>query len=376
MKQINYKFIVREDFTKLNGESPIYLRLTKQNKKKDVSINLSVDKKYWDPKKQEIRKAFPDKQKELVVFKNRALRIYNDCLYNEENIDINDFAERFTAGISSDSFTEYILKYINSIKYKISKETYKTYNTQVSKILLYKNPIGFNQINETLVINYEKWMYAKGNNKVTVAKSLSMLRTFTNHAVQDNYLKENGFKNIKISKGVGKREFLTLNELQKLEDTYNDPTLFNYQKNVLQFFLFCCYTGLRYTDVKNLRKSNINEGVLNLRMHKTEREVYIPLTKRAINLVPGNETKNKLFKVISNQKTNTYLTEIMSKAKIDKKISFHCARHTFATVSIEIGIPIEVIQTILGHTSVRTTQIYAKIISAVKTREMDKWNAI
>jgi site-specific recombinase XerD len=111
-------------------------------------------------------------------------------------------------------------------------------------------------------------------------------------------------------------------------------------------------------------------------MHKTEREVYIPLTKRAIDLLPKEDTSNKIFKVISNQKTNSYLTDIMSKATIDKKISFHCARHTFATVSIELGIPLEVIQTILGHTSVKTTQIYAKIISAVKTREMDKWNAI
>ncbi len=297
-------------------------------------------------------------------------------MYNDENISIIDFAERFTAGISCDSFTEYILKYIESIRYKISKETYKTYKTQVTKILQFKDPIGFNQVNETMVNNYEKWMYARGNNKVTIAKSLSMLRTFTNHAAQENYLKDNGFKNIKITRGVGKREFLTLNELQKLEAKFNDNSLLNHEKNVLQYFLFCCYTGLRYTDVMNLKKANINEGVLNIRMHKTEREVYIPLTKRAIDLLPKTDTSNKIFKVISNQKTNSYLTDIMSKAKIDKKISFHCARHTFATVSIELGIPLEVIQTILGHTSVKTTQIYAKIISAVKTREMDKWNAI
>jgi len=376
MEKINFGFILRVDFTKKNGECPIYLRLTQNQRKKDISINVSVDKKYWDPKKQEIRKAFPDKQKELVVYKNRAQKIYNDCLYKEENISIVDFAERFTAGISCDSFTEYILKYIESIKYKISKETYKTYKTQVTKILQYKNPIGFNQVNETMVNNYEKWMYARGNNKVTIAKSLSMLRTFTNHAAQENYLKDNGFKNIKISRGVGKREFLTLSELQKLEAKFNEGSLQSHEKNVLQYFLFCCYTGLRYTDVKNLTKANINEGVLNIRMHKTEREVYIPLTARAINLLPKTNTLTKIFKVISNQKTNSYLSDIMGKAEIAKKISFHCARHTFATVSIEIGIPLEVIQTILGHTSVKTTQIYAKIISAVKTREMGKWDAI
>jgi hypothetical protein len=216
MEKINFGFILRIDFTKKNGECPIYLRLTQNQKKKDISINLSVDKKYWDPKKQEIRKAFPDKQKELLVYKNRAQKIYKDCLYNDENISIIDFAERFTAGISCDSFTEYILKYIESIRYKISKETYKTYKTQVTKIFQFKDPIGFNQVNETMVNNYEKWMYVRGNNKVTIAKSLSMLRTFTNHAAQEKYLKDNGFKNIKITRGVGKREFLTLNELQKL----------------------------------------------------------------------------------------------------------------------------------------------------------------
>lgn len=376
MVKINFNFILRVDFTKKNGESPIYLRLTQNQKKKDISINLSVDKKYWDPKKQEIRNAFPEKQKELTVYKNRVRKIYQDALYNDESINIIDFAEKFSSGVSSESFSEYILNYLKSVKHKIADETYRTYKSQITKILQFKNPIGFNQVSESLVNNYEKWMYQKNNNKVTIAKSLSMLRTFARHALRENYIKEDPFKNIKIQHGVGKREYLTLTELQKLEAIFTENDLQNYKKNVLQYFLFCCYTGLRFSDIKNLKRDNINEGVMNLRMHKTEREIYIPLPKKAINLLPENETGKNIFKVITNQKTNTYLSDIMSKAGINKKISFHCARHTFATVSIELGIPLEVIQSILGHSSVKTTQIYAKIVSAVKTREMDKWNTI
>ena len=376
MEKLNFNFILRLDFTKTNGENPIYLRLTQNQKKKDISLNLSINKKYWDPKKQEIRKAFPNKQKELIGYKNKVQRIYQEAFSKDEILYINDFAEKFTTGVSLESFSDYILNYLQAVKHKIATETYRTYKSQITKILQFKNPIGFNQVSESLVNNYEKWMYQKNNNRVTIAKSLSMLRTFARHALRENYIKEDPFKNIKIQHGVGKREFLTLNELQKLESIYNDNNLQSYQKNVLQYFLFCCYTGLRYSDIRSIKKGNINEGVMNIRMHKTEREIYIPLPKKALSLLSENETQNKLFNVISNQKTNAYLTEIMKIAGIDKKISFHCARHTFATVSIELGIPLEVIQSVLGHSSVRTTQIYAKIVNAVKTREMSKWNSI
>ena len=91
--------------------------------------------------------------------------------------------------------------------------------------------------------------------------------------------------------------------------------------------------------------------------------------------IPG-EQGDKIFKVITNQKTNEFLKDIMKTAGIQKTISFHCARHTFATVGLTVGIPMEVISKLLGHRDLKTTQIYAKVIDTLKIKEMEKWNRV
>ena len=139
MEKLNFNFILRLDFTKTNGENPIYLRLTQNQKKKDISLNLSINKKYWDPKKQEIRKAFPNKQKELIGYKNKVQRIYQEAFSKDEILYINDFAEKFTTGVSLESFSDYILNYLQAVKHKIATETYRTYKSQITKILQFKS---------------------------------------------------------------------------------------------------------------------------------------------------------------------------------------------------------------------------------------------
>ena len=111
-------------------------------------------------------------------------------------------------------------------------------------------------------------------------------------------------------------------------------------------------------------------------MHKTGDDVVIPLTDKAKSLIETGKPNEKVFDTISNQKTNKNLKQIMNQTGITKNISFHCARHTFATISLTLGIPIEVVQKLLGHKNIRDTLIYAKIIPLVQMREMEKWKAI
>lgn len=109
-------------------------------------------------------------------------------------------------------------------------------------------------------------------------------------------------------------------------------------------------------------------------MHKTQRNVTIPLIDKAKLFMGTGLPQQKIFKIYVNQVTNRRLKEIMKKVSIHKNISFHCARHTFATVCITLGIPIEVISNILGHTKIQTTMIYIKILNEKKVEEMKKWD--
>ena len=205
-----------------------------------------------------------------------------------------------------------------------------------------------------------------GNNENTTNKGLRILKAFINWAIEDELMKKNPFQNIKTKHVDGKREHLSSLELEKLERLYKKNTLKYNLQNVLRYFLFSCYTGLRYTDLKSLNFKHIKKievkrnfvDVVDITMHKTKLPVVIPLTSKAKFLLPKKINRNQIvFRTLSNQKTNDNLKKIMKEAGIDKNITFHSARHTLATLGLEMGIPIEVISKILGHTELKTTQI-------------------
>jgi len=199
------------------------------------------------------------------------------------------------------------------------------------------------------------------------------MKAIINEAIRQNIIKDNPFSNYKVATEKTQKIYLTIDELQKLQYIYDEAEINSKLKNVLQYFLFCCYTGLRYTDILNMTYDNIVNDNLEFTIHKTNDFILIPLSKKAKILLPGKPSE-KLFSVLTNQKTNEYLKLIMIHANINKNISFHSARHTFATTAITLGIPIEVVSKLLGHNEIKTTQIYAKIINSVKTSEIKKFD--
>ena len=212
-----------------------------------------------------------------------------------------------------------------------------------------------------------------------MSKSLRSLRTFINIAMRYGLIKTNPFKYITIKKVDGKRDFLSAEELSKLSDAYISNKIIDEQeKEVLQYFLFSCYTGLRYSDLKMLKTSSIKNNILHINMHKTNCLVSIPLSQKALQLLPNkiNSESDYVFRVYCNKVTNRVLKQVGKRYGIPKKLTCHVARHTFATVSIILGIPIEVVSKLLGHSSLKTTQIYAKIVDSVKEREMEKWDKL
>ncbi|MDP2388366.1 MAG: tyrosine-type recombinase/integrase [Bacteroidota bacterium] len=217
------------------------------------------------------------------------------------------------------------------------------------------------------------------NNENTASKSLRSLRTFVNIALRYGYIKNNPFKFITIKKVDGKRDFLTSEELNKLSQAYfTGKIIKTIEKEILQYFLFSCYTGLRYSDLKSLKMTSIEENKVRINMHKTGHFISIPLIQKALELLPAKTASGSdpLFRIYCNKVTNRILKQVGLRYGIPKKVTCHVARHTFATVSITLGIPIEVVSKLLGHTNLKTTQVYAKIVDSVKEREMEKWNKL
>ena len=167
------------------------------------------------------------------------------------------------------------------------------------------------------------------------------------------------------------RGYLTREELSFIEDKVFAISRLEWVRDL---FVFSCYTGLAYTDLMQLRPSNLIIGIdgkywIKTLRQKTDIPVNVPLLPKAMELLkkyqqhPKAVVKGTLFPVISNQKLNSYLKEIADLVGINKDLTFHLARHTFATtVTLSNGVPIETVSKMLGHTKITTTQIYAKVI--------------
>ena len=206
----------------------------------------------------------------------------------------------------------------------------------------------------------------------SVINYLGCLRNALNMAVREDVIADNPIMKLsaqdKVKAPESQREYLTIEEVQKLEET-DSP-----YPHIKQAFLFACYTGLRCSDVRSITWGKIVKDGEKYRLHtvmfKTKRPFYIPLSKKAMQWMPerGDKTDDDLiFENIPVQvNTKLYLQPWLDKAGITKPITFHCSRHTFGTMMLTLGADIYTTSKLMGHTKVEVTQIYAKIINKKK----------
>jgi site-specific recombinase XerD len=382
--RITYNFILKPEINK-KGLNPIYIRAFLQGKKIEIATSVVLSEGDWSQTKQRVKKRNRSHEKYnaiLEAFEKKALKyILNNFIHEETPLTLRQFKEyMLSIGQSGESFTDYILSYLNEHKSRLRLESWWSYKSQVTKLLKFKKKICFADITEKFINDYQHYMlHTLCNNENTVSKSLRSLRTFVNVSMRYGYIKSNPFKYLTIKKVDGKRDFLTAEELNKLNQAYFSGKIADgKKKEILQYFLFSCYTGLRYSDLRSLKTNSIDGTNLKINMHKTGYLVSVPLTQKASQLIPAqiNLKSEFVFRVYCNKVTNRILKQIGQQYGIQKKVTCHVARHTFATISITLGIPIEVVSKLLGHTNLKTTQVYAKIVDSVKEREMEKWNRL
>lgn len=375
----NYaKIIIRTDFHRKDGSSPICLRLTFNRKVKLVSLKKYVDPDLWNESKGLLKETDPESENTNKLLKSYLKRA-NDIIFafemQNKPLSFEGFQFEFK-NERTDCFYSFVEReFENNVNTRINSESsLKGLKTDLSKLKKFKKSLIFDEISVPFLQSYEGYMRNKLKNEInTIHKSLKFIRTFLNRAIRHGVIKENIFKKYRLKTQPSKRNFLTEQEIKEVESLIEQP-IPSYYKKYLKIFLFSCYTGLRYQDVKTLRYRNIENNIILIEMHKTKETVSIPLIERAKVLMGYGGRDELVFRVPTNQVINKYIKEALKATSIKKNISFHCSRHTFATHCITLGMPIEVISKILGHTDVKTTQIYTKVRDIVKVREMEKWN--
>ena len=248
--------------------------------------------------------------------------------------------------------------------------------TTVTVLQEFRPGIDFKDITYTFLRDFEVHLKEKGNSVNTIAKHLRQLRTLVNEAINQGYIPSDAypFRKYKIKQEKGRKEFLTPDELKRLENLDVDKKL----RHVLDAFLFCCYTGLRYSDFCQLTPENIirvnGKRWLYFKSVKTDVEIRLPLhllfEGKALAVLERYDIVTDFAKIGPNSEANKYLAQLATLARIRKHITYHTARHTCATLLVHQGVPITTVQKLLGHTSVRTTEVYSEVLSNTIIRDL------
>lgn len=255
--------------------------------------------------------------------------------------------------------------------------------TTIATLKEFRTVIDFTDITYTFLKDFDLFLRNKGLQTNTVAKHMRQLRTLVNEAINEGYITQEAypFRKYKIKREKKEHHFLLPDELEKLEKL-KLPERNNSTQHILDAFLFCCYVGLRFSDFKQLNYKNLvsidGRKWLVLNSIKTGVKLNIPLyllfNGKALRILHKYDCIEELAKLGCNSDTNRTLAKLGKIAEIDKKFTFHTARHTCATLLVHKGVPITTVQRLLGHTSVKTTQIYSEVMDETIIKDLMKAN--
>ena len=398
MESISLKFYLNKNKTQ-GDKTKIYGRLIINRNKAEFYTSFAVKPDKWDNIKQAPIGDFSLKQELLElqnkIYKIRRSFIDKDIIPTAKNIvDVLKNKKSKLDNIKIFDFYKACIKEMVD-KNELSKSTIKHYQGTFKILENFNNikrgrnipiaEINYQYIKEFdyyLTVNYKSPLGEKLERN-TISKHHGRLRAIINKAICDDLLTLNPYTKFTLKYTKTNVEYLTQDELEKIENANLGGNIS--LEKTRDIFLFSCNTAVRFQDAQDLtmssiKKLNNDEKYLELIMGKTSERVAVPLTQQAISIINkysehGDRlVKDKILPQISNQKFNTYIKVIADMAGLKKSISHHVARHTFATIALNNGIPLVVVQKVLGHTSIKTTEIYAKLLKQTLFEEMKKMN--
>ena len=363
-----------------SGLSPVYILVRINNVDRMISTGKFVNPTLFDNAAGKTRKGQEDSMRLNAYLSDKLRRVERIILDLQEQgreVTHDRVIATFEMAGKENSFVEFCRRELRAEASEMSDKYYKDIAYILNKIEAYSPSLSFKDISFESLQDFKRYLIqVKKNKPNSIKKAFAIFGKYINIAIRKGMLTKNPLIDLDIPTQDTEREHLSLKELQKVHELYDSGTLSEALHNTLSYFLLSCYTGLRSSDVKRLNISHIEEGQLGIRMKKTSKMVYIPLGQRALRLIQASQDDRLFPKNLkqSYSRVNNDLAQIMKLAGIKKHITFHCSRHTFAVNSLTLGIPIEVLQDVLGHEDLKTTQVYTRIVDDLRRKEMSKWN--
>lgn len=408
MTVAKFKVVIRQDkLAKSTNEVPVCLRITKDRRTTYKTL-LHINPKYWDAKGQCIKKQHPNAELlNTTIAKQKASLEQDACLLTlaNDSVSISTIRNKINDRTSFDLF-EYADKYIEQLRQEGKHATYKKNKSVIKKLRFYvgKDTLPVKSITLDFVKQYEHFLMNNiGNNRNTTTVNMKALAKMVGDIFRNYDMDEtnNPFRKVKFKREQTDRAFLEIEDIKKIQDLkfkLGSPLF-----DARELFLFECFTGMRISDILSLKWKNVTGKEITISMRKTGKPLSIPqsnvaqfilnkkreimensggqitLEKYVFNILKVDVEKvsaQDALNAISSATAiiNRQLKIIAEKAGINKNLSTHVGRHSFATMLVTGDVNLLTVRDLLGHGDVRVTQIYARVISKKKEEAINILN--
>jgi site-specific recombinase XerD len=394
-KSIAVKFFARKGRATDEGFAPVFMRIGIGEKRISIATKIQVKLSEWSVQHSKLKTNSEESRrvnKILEGFKFKAFDYQRELMTEGKEVTLDNIKAKWY-GLSFEKprmlmevfkqHNEQMKALVNREFSPLTLERYETSYRHTEAYLKWKfkiDDIDIKKLNYEFIADYEFWLKSERKcDHNTSVKYLSNFKKIVHICIKNGWLERDPFVGFKMTKREVERPFLVDEELKRIiAKQFVAPRM----NQVRDIFIFCCYTGLAYADVEKLTREEITTGIdgekwIWTSRQKTDTATRIPLLSQALEILerykddPQCVIKGRLLPVLSNQKMNTYLKEIADACDITKKMTFHTARHTFATtVTLSNGVPIETVGKMLGHRNLKTTQHYAKILDLKVSEDM------
>ena len=385
MHRYTAKIIIRNDAIQKNGKVSLALQCFINGSRKVIGLNISVLPEHFNAIRQEVQVPEEPEYSNLInanirQAKIRAEKIFMEAMLANRPLDRPQFTSSFLMRSQGGSFLDFMEREIELERRVKAPGTIKNYIKTINKVRDFNSGISFSSLNYNLIQRFHRYLTLLELETNTIAGYHKNFKKFINIAKLKGLVDDNPYENFKIQKARTDREFLEADELQLLIDMYRRRILSDDRNRILRYFLFMCFTSMRYDDVRNLTVEKLKGDYMSFRPGKTKKtmkNLKIDFNHLARELIsdslkdPLKIENEKVFDCSSLQKSNSMLKKIAAEAGIGKNLTCHVGRHTFATTFLSAGGTVDVLKDIMGHSNLETTMVYVHIADARRKEMME-----
>ena len=387
-------FYLKKNELKKNGNAPIMARITIDGTPKTFGTKLEIDPNNWDLKHGRVQGKSAQAlsiNKKLDNIRGRIDKIYEDMLKHEGFATAQKVKLSFLGvGVMDDAILKVFNNQNEDFKKLVEKEerSQSTYNKYITvynhlttfiKERYHRDDMAFRELTSDFIREFDFYLrYDLQSSHNTVWVYTMPVLALVELAIKKGLIRDNPFQDYEINMEETDRGYILKEDVEKLMMCVPPHPRY---KLVKDLFIFSCFTGLAYADIKKLTRNNIqsffdgHQWIISRRkksdIASNVRLMEIP--KRIIEKYQGTTRNEFIFPVPTNATCNTHIGKLVEKAEIitEQKVTFHTARHTFGTMFLTEGVPLESLSKMMGHKNISTTQIYAKITSQKISKDMD-----